>query len=98
MPISCRMFFVVSLAGSLLWGDSVSIVGGSRDGASAAGGPPAADTVVFSLPSPPRKLVPAAPATTAPPPVAESPKPTLPPEFGHESAIFLQQLIGSWTL
>ncbi|PWT99680.1 MAG: hypothetical protein C5B51_26750 [Terriglobia bacterium] len=79
----------------LLRADSVSIVGASRDGGLDANLPPAAaanDTVVIALPGVPRK-----PAVVKPP-VVETPKPALPPEFRQDGAGYLQRLIGKWAL
>jgi hypothetical protein len=97
--IFCRLIFAVSLVLPLMWADTISIVGGSSD-AERASSPPASatqDTLVISLPVPPRKAV--APAAPATPPSPPQPKPVvLPPEFRQESAMYLQRQIGTWTL
>jgi len=96
--IVCRLIFAVSLVWPLVWADTISIVGGSSEAERAVTSPASAaqDTRVISLPAPPPKAV--TPASPAPSPVPQRPKSVLPPEFRQESALYLQRLIGTWTL
>src|ERR1700694_3883930 len=96
------LLFAVSLVCPMFWGETLTIIGGSpeQDPGVVSVKPTAADNVIVSLPAPPPKAAAANPPAvpTEPPPAPDRPKGILPSDFQQESAMYLQRLIGTWTL
>ncbi len=94
-----RLVLGVTLLGSAVWADKISIVGGSPDPVRPTATSTSTDTIIISLPAPPPSVAKEAPAPAVPQPAPPPlPKMALPADFQQESALFLQKLIGTWTL
>jgi hypothetical protein len=89
------LVLLIALLCPLVWAEDLSIASTERD--AGTDNPAPSDTVLVALPGPP----PAAEASPRKAPqTAPSARPalSLPPEFLPESALYLQQQIGHWTL
>src|SRR6202171_4964156 len=95
-----RLCLAVSLFCPIFWGETLTITGGSpeKDAGAVSVKPTAADSVLVALPASNAEAVKRRAVPTQPPPATERPKVVLPSEFQQESAMYLQRLVGTWTL